>query len=193
MSFLLNPYAFALPDTGSLEPIETVTVGAGGASSITLGSGGTIPQTYQHLQLRIVLRFTSAGAYQNAMLQYNSDATTAYTLHNVYGDGTGAYGSGGSAGTGTHNGAYLGHLASGGLASGIFGVAIVDILDYASTSKRKVTRALAGYDANGSGWIFQRSSMWNSTAAITTMKILDPTLNNVAQYSTAALYGAKGS
>jgi hypothetical protein len=33
----------------------------------------------------------------------------------------------------------------------VFGVAIIDILDYANTSKNKTVRALSGEDENGAG------------------------------------------
>lgn len=177
--------SFLLPG-GAFESIATVTVGSGGASSIeftSIGSG------WQHLQIRMILRFASAGAYQNGMLQFNGDTTTAYTLHAINGNGSAASADG--YGTGTFNGAYMAHFASGGSSANIFGAAIVDILDYADTSKRRVVRTLGGYDSNGAGWLMMRSSMWNSTAALTSIKILDPTLNNLAQYSTAALYGIK--
>ena len=171
---------------GAMESIATVTVGSGGAASITFSD---IPGGFQHLQLRMILRFTSTGAYQNGALQFNSDTTTAYTLHNLYGNGSSVGAEG--YGTGTFNGAYMAHFASGGSASSIYGAAVVDILDYADASKRKVVRTLGGYDANGSGWMFLRSSMWNSTAAISSVRVFDPVTWSLAQHSTAALYGIR--
>ena len=41
--------------------IEKYTVGAGGVSSVTLGSGGTIPQTYTDLVVKVSARSSSTN------------------------------------------------------------------------------------------------------------------------------------
>ena len=47
------------------ESIATVTVGAGGSSSVTFSS---IPSTYQHLQIRYIN--TTSTAYQNLVIRF---------------------------------------------------------------------------------------------------------------------------
>ena len=71
-----------------------------------------------------------------------------------------------------------------------FGVAVIDILDYANTNKYKTYRSLTGGDANGSGQVLLRSSNWRSTSAVTSMTLY-PGVGNFTQYSSFALYGIK--
>ena len=69
---------------------------------------------------------------------------------------------------------------------------IVDILDYENTNKNKTIRSLAGLDLNGSGGRIEFcSSLWMSSAAITSVKVDNFAGGNIAQYSSFALYGVK--
>ena len=74
----------------------------------------------------------------------------------------------------------------------MYAASIIDILDYASTSKFKTTRVLDGYDANGSGEVIIGSGNWRSTSAITSIT-LGPSSGNMKLYSSFALYGIKGA
>jgi hypothetical protein len=69
-------------------------------------------------------------------------------------------------------------------------VGIIDILDYASTSKNKTVRRFTGRDFNGSGIVDVGSGLWMSTSAVTAVSIT-ATTNSFGQYSTAALYGVR--
>ena len=75
-----------------------------------------------------------------------------------------------------------------------FGAAIIDILDYASTSKNKTVRVLTGFDQNGSGNICLASGLWfrSSPAAITSISLAGNS-RNYLQYSQFALYAVKGA
>lgn len=165
----------------SFESIATVTVGAGGASSISFTS---IPQTYKHLQIRAIYE-ASATTGGTPRFTLNNDTTNQYRYHYLVGDGA-------TASAGDSGGA----VGSGGLGSGIqstaqFAALILDILDYASTNKAKTIRNLAGFDANGSGMVGLGSSLWTPSTAITRV---DFTLQsaNFNQYSSFALFGLKG-
>jgi hypothetical protein len=169
---------------GSYESIATVTVGAGGASSVTFTG---IPSTYTHLQLRMFCQFndTTAGL-GGASLQFNSDTGTNYTRHELIGEGTAASSIG--FGTGTYNGATVGRFYFT-PSSSIFSPAIVDILDYTNTNKNTTVRSLGGTDVNGSGGELRfSSSVWTNTAAVTSITIPAST-TNFKQYSSIALYG----
>ena len=56
----------------SYESIATVTVGAGGSSSISFTS---IPSTYKHLQIRAITRDTGTSYINNLAGYFNTDST----------------------------------------------------------------------------------------------------------------------
>jgi hypothetical protein len=159
--------------TGNYDALGTVTVPSGGLSSITFAG---IPQTgYTHLQVRI-------------MAVTNTTANSATTTFN---------GANGRVHWLTGNGS---SVSAAGDATKIFFpltqgsttapcVGIMDILDYANTNKYKTTRALEGYDANGSGNVSLTSGLWQSTSAINSITIT--AVGTFNQYSQFALYGVK--
>ena len=169
----------------SFESIATVTVGSSGAATVEFSS---IPGTYKHLQIRYLARSGRArNANSGLVMRINGNYGT-YT-HNLNGDGASATA---GAGTPTINGIMLeapGTTAT----SGIFGVGVIDILDYANGNKNPVMRALSGVDCNGSGRITFNSQFVNSTTAVTslTFETVDGG-TNIQQYSHFALYGVKG-
>jgi hypothetical protein len=167
--------------TNSYESIATVTVPSGGQSSISFNS---IPSTYKHLQIRFIARGLSGGAIYT---QFNGDTATNYSAHNLNGDGATA-----AAQSQTSTNTPL-IIRNGGISTtaNIFTAGIVDILDYANTSKNKTLRSLSGQDLNGSGLIELASNAWYITSAITSITM---TQNGTgfAQFSSFALYGIKG-
>lgn len=167
---------------GAFESIATVTVGSGGASSIEFTS---IPGTYQHLQIRMISRNSSTGSRVNVRL--NSDSGSNYNGHYLFGDGASAS-AGVSGGGGTTNELVL--MPTSTSTASVFGGAILDLLDYGSTTKNKTWRSFTGQDFNGSGAVAIYSGLYRSTSAITTIALL-PSGSNFAQHSTAALYGIK--
>ena len=182
MSFLINPFAFAVAG-GDFESIATVTVGSGGASSIQFTS---IPSTFAHLQIRIVSRDTRATTYNNVQLQLNSDTGSNYAAHALYGDGSSAQV---QALTGQTSASGGGASASNNATANIFGAGVVDILDYASSTKNTVVRSLVGVDLNGNGAAVIRSALWLSTSTVSSVTLFPQTSGAFAQHSTAALYG----
>jgi hypothetical protein len=172
--------------SNSYDSIATTTVGSGGASSITFSS---IPSTYKHLQIRLLARSTDAAGTVNVTTQLNSDTGSNYAWHRIFGNGTTA----GAGGASTQTNIIIGQISGSTAASGVFGVATIDLLDYKETTKYKTLRALFGFDDNngGAGAVVQLfSGLWQSTSATTTI-----TLNaggGFAQYTSAALYGIKG-
>jgi hypothetical protein len=172
--------------TNSYESISTVTVGGGGSSSITFSS---IPSTYQHLQIRGIAR-TNRGTFSSdaLLIRANGDTGSNYSWHYLNGDGSSASANAGTSDTSMTN--YL--LPSSVAGSNIFAGVVLDVLDYASTSKYKTFRNLAGFDNNGSGWITLNSGLWMNTNAITSVTLLPLNGTAFAQYSSFALNGIKG-
>jgi Na+/H+-translocating membrane pyrophosphatase len=101
------------------------------------------------------------------------------------------YGNGASAGMAQGTSAsYMYFLFSSVIAT-VYGASVVDVLDYASTTKYKTLRSLSGSDENGSGNLTIHSGLWQSTSAINAIKIF-PETGNFRQYTQFALYGIRG-
>ena len=165
----------------SYESIATATA-SGGATSITFSS---IPSTYQHLQLRGFTNSSGTGSY--AKIVFNNDNTAAnYRSHLLYGNGA-------SAGAADYSGfqGVVGFVNGGMGNSTSWAGSVIDIVDYANTSKNKTTRMLEGVDLNGSGSVEFYSGLWMSTAAISSITIYISGQTYSAG-STFALYGIKG-
>lgn len=175
--------AIILP--GDFESIATTVVGAGGQATITFSS---IPSTFTNLQIRSLCRDTGSYARFNLRIRMNSDTANNYSYHFLQG-GDGNITSAGSATSVGY--ANIGSSSGGTSSSGIFGVAVVDILDYANTNKYKTVRCLSGHDANGSGSTWFSSGLWMSTSAITSVSFTSDN-GNFAEYSYFALYGIRG-
>lgn len=176
---------FAPTEINSYESIATVTVGGGGASSISFSS---IPSTYKHLQIRYIARSAIADVSDNIWSRFNGDTGSNYTFHLI--EGTGSSASAGAGASQTRN--LFGRCAGNNSGANIFGAAVIDILDYANTNKYKTIRNLAGDDLNGGGSIRFESGLWMSTSAINSITINTTSSNNFQQYSSFALYGIKG-
>ena len=165
---------------GAYDSIATVT--ASGSSAVL--SFTSIPQTYTHLQLRIM----GGNSGYACDMQFNSDTGTNYSCHRLTGTGSAA-----TAGSRTSFGAIRFAQWSGLVYSGsVVSATIMDILDYANTNKYKTSRDLTGYDTNSVGYIDFESGLWMSTAAITRIDLTMAT-GNWASGSTVALYGIKGN
>ena len=165
--------------TTAYSSIATVTVGAGGASTISFTS---IPSTYTHLQIRALSGSNPAG--YNSGVRFNGDTGTNYYGHAVYGAGS-------SAGSFSLGGQSFASISFNGITNTQFSVAVIDILDYKNTNKYKTIRSLNGRDNNGVGDIYLMSGSWSSTSAITSIDIVAPSATFI-QYSQFALYGIKG-
>jgi hypothetical protein len=173
-------------DTGSMFPIGAVTVGSAGASSVTFSS---IPSTYKHLQIRAMTRDNGAGVYNTYLVTYNSDTGANYSHHAMYGQNVSTVDQFG----GASQNAMAVYATPGAVAAGIFGVQIIDILDYANTNKYKTQRSLGGVNENNdTNLLALMSGSWRSTSAISSITI---TANSATfqQYSQFALYGIKGA
>ena len=123
----------------------------------------------------------------------NNDTAANYSLHSLYGDGAtvGAYGTASTAFM------EMGNTTTS-VATNIFGIQIIDVLDYANTNKYKTLRALNGGDHNGTiaslgATVGLASGNWRSTSAVTRLDILPYTGTLFTQYSSFALYGIKGA
>lgn len=172
------------PVTNSYESIATFTA-AGGESSFTFSS---IPSTYKHLQLRLVGKSAAnVSGGTDFGIRFNNDSGANYKGHQLYGEGTTASS---EVTNGTTNG-YISWVPKL-VYTNVFAGYIVDILDYQNTNKNTTVRSLGGWDANGTGFAIYRSVLWNSTAAINQIDILQFDAAGFGANSQFALYGIKG-
>ena len=173
---------------GDFESIATAT-GTGSNTTLTFSS---IPGTYQYLQLRLLTRANDGGS-NNAVInvRFNSDTGSNYTRHQLKGDGSSAS----AFGAASQTQAFItsGSAGSNALANAM-GVSVVDIHDYANTSKYKTVRSLTGMDLNSvDGQILLTSSVWMDTNAITSISIFHNSGETFTTSTVASLYGIKGA
>jgi len=166
----------------SFESIASTSPTSG--TSITLSS---IPSTYKHLQIRYSI---ITDAYSDIRIRFNGDTGSNYTSHILWGRINGSVGAEGytAAGSGL---IYSNNIE--GTTDTYPNVGIIDVIDYANTSKYKTVRTLAGDDNNGQlnpkAMVQLSSNAWLSTSAINSLTIITGTFSTGTIIS---LYGIKG-
>ena len=169
----------------SFESIATAT-GTGSSGTITFSS---IPSTYKHLQIRANLRCSAAAVNTNMYMQLNSDTGSNYAYHRLTGDGAAVT----AAGSATQTSIFVGGVPSATTTANVMATVIIDIHDYASTTKYKTSRAIFGRNSNNAYTenIILESGLWQSTSAVNSISfVLDNPSFTTA--TTIALYGIKG-
>lgn len=171
-----NPFVI----DGEFDPIATVTVGLGGAQSITFSN---IPGTYQHLQIRGILRSTVAAAQTNLLLKING--SNLERTHRMESNGA-------SVSANSETNSVITRIAAANATASVFSGFILDVVDYASTTKNKVVRGLSGNDRNGTGLVEMISGVLVSTSPVTSLTLEEPdTAQKLVQNSILALYGVR--
>jgi hypothetical protein len=176
----------------SYESIATVTVGSGGAASVTFSS---IPTTFKHLQIRFIGRTARAETISAVGMQLTTSNTSPVYEHALFGDGSSVYSS--ALNAYVSDGGILVRIAGNNAGANVFGAGIIDIFDYASTTKNKTVKGLGGIDNNGGGQLNLNSRLFTTTSAIDQIKLNaiftggstgTTTFNEHSQF---ALYGIK--
>jgi hypothetical protein len=162
------------------EPIETVTLG-GSVSTVTLGSGGTIPQTYTDLVLVFNGGTNGVGNFQTRV---NGNSSAIYSTITMWGSG----GNPASGGYPNINVFYPGVAASS--PSSIAANGIVSFMNYSNTTTYKTM--LSRYN-NAVDEVDFTISTWRNTSAITSITIFTYSGNNYLSGSTFTLYGIKAA
>lgn len=179
----------------SFDSIATYTVSGSSTNSIVFS---LIPQTYQHLQLRFVAG--SNGSYGDdtwTRLFINGQTTASgnYVRHMLTGYNLTTTSSSSVSNSNTN----LYFLLPGTTGSG-WATGVTEFIDYTDTNKYKVVRTMTGWDnntsspngANASGRTDITSHWYNSTSAITEIRI-DMYAGDYYRSNTIfALYGIKG-
>ena len=179
-----NGISLAL-ENNFMEPIASALVGAGGVSQINFLD---IPQNYKHLHLRESSRSNRTLNPNDSVVLYFNNEINNYSYHDFGSDGSSVY----AYGAASPGLCATQMSAADSINSNIMGVALIDILDYANTSKNKTVRCTGGVDGNGSGRVAMMSSAWLSTNEIFSIKIAPQVGTSWYQYSRFSLYGIKG-
>jgi len=162
--------------------IASVAVGVAGAASIDFTS---IPATYTDLVIKVSGRITTTGG--SYYVQFNNDTSSAYAykaLRNLSGSAS-SFGSASSTWAIEPKVPNTADLAS------TFSNDDIYIPNYASSNYKSVSSDnakelnTANYDSANLLW----AGIWNNTAAITTIKLVNTSIFLFQQYSTATLYG----
>ncbi len=163
--------------------------GADGAASFQFSS---IPQTFTHLQVRLVGRSkNTGGSYATIYSGFNDQifGPNNYSNHFLYGEGSSTYSSVQTSQSQINIGG--GQFVWSSILANTQGVVLMDVLDYTNTNKNKTVRYLMGWDSNGNGRAMLGSALWMQTAAINKITLTPD--SGFAQFSRADLYGITSS
>jgi hypothetical protein len=152
-------------------------------SSVTFSSLGDYAADYQHLQVRMAIR--GAGAYGSlrAQVTFNSN-TTGYSSHGLIGTGSSVVSEAYTSEAFGRLGRVIGNSGT----SNSFAGLVTDVLDPFESTKNTTIRTLNGN--TGYNQIQLYSTLWNNTAAVTSMAIT-PEAGNWIAGSRFSLYGIR--
>lgn len=160
--------------TPTYTPLANITLGSS-AASVTFSS---ISQAYRDLVLVVTGGSLSSGAQMT--MQFNSTTTTSYYMVTMEGDGA-------STASSSDN---LDNLKTSILNSpfrpGELGNGIINIMDYSATDKHKSVLARVN---NGGRMTGAAAGRWESTSAITTVKVY---LSNTQSWDAGATFSLFG-
>jgi len=172
-----------MPNTYTL--LETITVGAAGASSVTFNS---IPQTgYTDLVVKVSARGSTAGT--NAVLQgtFNGSSAANYNWRQVQGNGSTAT----SASNSTTTFLRLGYIPDTVATASTFSNIEIYIPNYASSNAKSLSSDSVQENNSGTAGdalVQLIAGSWTLTTAIASMT-LQPASGSFVQHSTFSLYG----
>jgi hypothetical protein len=156
-------------------------------ASITLGSGGTIPQTYTDLKLVMSVRKADSTTLSSSYLTFNG-STSSYGTRRVFGNGSGAYSDLNPTGASS---LYVGSSNSATSLANTFSNVDVYIPNYTLSRNKSVLSEMVMEDNTAGGYQFLIIGQWSNNAAITSMTITGDA--SYLAYSTFYLYGIKNS
>jgi hypothetical protein len=160
----------------NMELITSVTVGSGGAASVTLPGTGTIPQTYTDLLLQVSSRNTAVDT-ENTFSFNGSSAN--FSIRRIFGNGS-------TTGSDTLYGYSL--TTTSGYTANTFSNNSIYIPNYTSSNFKSISiDGVAENNATASAQVLS-AALWSNTAAITSIR-LQPTSGTYAEGSTFYLYG----
>jgi len=158
---------------------STVTVGAGGASTISFTS---IPATYTDLKIVVSARCDASNTAFK--IRFNG-ATTNLSTRYLYGQGS-------SAASYTEGSNIYGYENASTYTASTFGNTEIYVPNYTLSNGKSVSVDAVTENNATSAEMALFAGLWNSSAAITSVELVSNT-GNFVQYSTATLYGISNS
>tara|TARA_R110000824_G_scaffold194671_1_gene377331 strand:+ start:922 stop:1455 length:534 start_codon:yes stop_codon:yes gene_type:complete len=151
-----------------------------------------IPQTYEHLQLRVSARDDGAGSdYSEVTLRFGPVGGSIDTGNNYYSTELRGLASavGGEASGATHR-LRMTFISAPNDSAAQFGGGIIDIIDYRNTSKNT---SLLWYGGNAFAptypWVAMGSGMWNAMGAVDQISVAGYAHGSLLRGSEFTLYG----
>ena len=182
---ILNSQAAGV-SAGAYDLLETQVL-ASSAASVTFTGLGSYTD-YKHLQIRAVVRSVRTSVSNDQMLiRLNNDSTTSYAYHQLEGTGSTVSSFAGTSDDEIRSGMSAVDSES----SGIFGATVIDILDFADTSKNTTIRGLTGVVGSYKSVRLQ-SGLFAKTGAVTEIDI-DQFGTEFVAGSRFSLYGIKAA
>ncbi len=177
-----------LTDGEAWVSLGTTTLGSDAASVAFVGTDdGQVGDFSQYMDLVFIayVRSDKGAASVDAVLQVNSDATTAnYNKQDLWGDGSNDF-----AGSGTGwAGHYVGNIVADNANANAFSAVVVNLFDINSGKYKSVVSQSAN-DDDGSGTAYVVAGTWLSHAPITRLDFFAYTTNNLRAGSSFSLFG----
>lgn len=166
------------------EAIATVTVGSGGASTITFSS---IPQTYTDLVLLTSLRDTASTVGNAGIRVIFNGNSSGYSTRWIFGTGSTALST-------TDSGSWIrvGQQPGANATSNTFSNDFIYIPNYTVAVNKSISADSVGENNGTESYMTLTAGLWSNTAAITQIQ-LQSNSTSWAQHSTATLYGIKNT
>lgn len=171
-----------------MELISTVTVGAGGATTLDFTS---IPGTFTDLLVVFSGRSARINDVDALRFRINGDTNTNYSYRDLIGIGTTVYSFNGSSQTSFTPIAIPADSAP----ANTFGNIAILLPNYTSSAaKTGSAEWVSPHTTTGQMYGSIEAFLWNNTAAITSLSFYTGSTSNLVQNTTASLYGIlKGS
>jgi len=166
--------------------IQTVTVGSGGAATISFSS---IPQTYTDLQLVTSWRTSRASTADYVAISFNS-STSSFSLRGLYGNGStvGSYNY-----TTSPDSRIISQAVGNNATASVFSSGSLYLPNYTSNNFKSYSTDATREDNTTANEMAIQAGLWSNTSAITSITLTSWGSATILQYSSASLYGIKNT
>jgi len=169
----------------NMELITSVTVGSGGAASVTLPATGTIPATYTDLKVVISARTNRSNAVDAIGVYYNNDTTSArYSAKQLTGTGSSTQ----STSNNPYNDENM-YVSGNSATASTFGNSEIYIPNYAGSNQKSFSVDSVSENNATTAYANFGAGLYNQTTAITTMTFIPISGTTIVEGSTFYLYG----